>query len=139
MRKLAVIGLTFAILIAPTVQVRAAGPGEVMMAGFLLLRVRCPAAGYSIEQRADAIQRRANDLLVLDGIDLSSIRIEKSGSDALVYAGGKLLVTVDPCTARANKTTPELLARIWAARLRGIYPEVVPKRPKAQTSRPASG
>ena len=112
---------------------------DVMMADFLLLRVRCPAGGYTAEERATQIQARANALLVLDGFDLSTIKVEKVGTDAILYAGGELLVTVDECTARANKTTPERLANVWADRLRTIYPKVVPKKPLTQSGGGAGG
>ena len=107
----------------------AAEEGDVMMADFLLLRIRCPVAGYTIAQRADAVQRRANDLLVLGGIDLSTVHTQRIGWDVAIYAGGKLLVTVSECDARVNLTTVDGLARKWASRFREIYPKVVPKAP----------
>ncbi len=102
---------------------------DVWMADFLLLRVRCPAGGYTVQQRANAIEMRANNLLKLGGFDLATVKVWKSGNDALLYANGQLLVTVDPCTAMANDTTPERLANLWAQRLRTIYPKVVPEKP----------
>ena len=111
---------------------------DVMMADFLLLRMRCPAGGYTVEERASEVEARANILLVLDGFDLSTIRVETVGADTVLYAGGRLLVTVDECTARANDTTPQRLADLWAERLRKIYPQVVPKKPLTQ-ARPGAG
>lgn len=104
-----------------------------MMVDFLLLRVRCPAAGYSVAERAEAIQHRVNDLLVLGGIDLDTVQVQMAGKDAVIYANGKVLVTVDECTARANSTTPEGLATVWANRFRDIYPRVVPTAPPSVT------
>lgn len=111
-----------------------AGPGraesvDVMMAGSVWIRMRCPAGGYTAQQRAAIVQNRVNDLLVLGGFDLDTLRVEIKGADAVLRAAGKVLVTVDEPTARANNTTPELLAHIWAARFRDIYPRIVPTRP----------
>lgn len=107
----------------------AAEKGEVMMGGFLLMRIRCGTAQMTAEQRADVIQARVNDLLVLGGIDLASVKVERQWNDAVLYAGGKVLVTVDKCLAEANRTTPTRLAEVWAKRFRQIYPQVVPKTP----------
>lgn len=116
--------------------VLAAEPGDIMMVGFLWMRVRCPAAGYTAQQRVDTIQARVNDLLVIGGIDLSTVKVVPEGRDASIYANGKLLVTVDECTARANQTTPILLANVWANRFKEIYPQVVPKLPEVAPQQP---
>ena len=102
---------------------------DVKLAGYTLFRMRCPSAGYSISERAAAIQRRANDLLTAEGIDLSTVKVVPIGNEAAIYVAGNLLVTVDNCTAKANGTTPIKLANIWADRLKKIYPVVVPKNP----------
>ncbi len=107
--------------------------GDVMMVGSLLLRVRCPAAGFSVQERTSAIQERVNDLLILGGIDLDKVRVVRLGKSAAVYIGEKLLVVADPCTAKANGTTPLILANTWAKRFKEIYPDVFPKLPNAGT------
>lgn len=101
--------------------------GYVMMGGYMLFRMRCPSPGLTLQQRTDIIQARVNDLLNLEGFDINSIHVEKAGNDAILYANGKVLVTVDPQTAKLNKTTPEGLARVWAQRLRDIYPKAAPR------------
>lgn len=101
--------------------------GSVMLGGYMLFRMRCPSARYSISQRASLIQRRANDLLTVDGIDMSKVKVMLVGKDAAIYVDGSLLVTIDECTAKANGTTPIRLANIWANRLKKIYPLVQPK------------
>lgn len=128
MNKFCIMTMVAILMIASAVSVIAAS-GDVMIANFLFLRMRCPAGGYTAEQRADAIQTRANELLTLDGLDLSTVTVSKVGKEAAIYAGGRLLVTVHECDARANKTTPMKLAQIWADRFREIYPSVVPIRP----------
>ena len=106
-----------------------AAEGDVRMVGSLWLRVRCPSSGYSIAERADAIETRVNDLLVLGGFDLSTVQVKRVGADAIIYADGRLLATVNWCDARANHTTPMNLAKVWADKFREIYPQVVPVRP----------
>ena len=127
-RTIAVVAAV-AILMALAVTQTCAAVQDVYMADFLLLRIRCPAGGFTAQQRADAVEMRVNNLLRLGGFDLSTIEVRKSGDDMVLYANGQLLVTVDPCTALANNTTPEQLAEVWAQRLRTIYPQVVPKKP----------
>ena len=105
-----------------------AGTGEVWLGNSLVLRVRCPAAGYTIDQRVNALQLRANDLLEA-GKDIPTITVRKSGKDASVYAGDKLFVTVTTADAQANGTTTQKLANIWAARLRTILPGIVTDKP----------
>lgn len=99
----------------------------IYWAGFLLFRVRCSAAGIAQQARINAIQQRANDLLTQNALDLASIKVVKSGNDALLYAGGRVLITVDTCTASQNKTSPMELAQRWANRMKEVYPLVKPK------------
>ena len=109
-----------------------AGAGEVWLGNSLVLRVRCAAAGYTIDQRVNALQLRANDLLET-GKDIPTITVRKSGKGAIVYAGDTVFVTVTPCDAQANGTTTEKLANIWAARLRTILPGVTEAKPGVGT------
>lgn len=102
--------------------------GNVMMANILLFRIRCPASGYSVQERADAVQRRLNDLIVAGGIDMNTVKIVTVNNTTAIYAGGRLLVTVSECDARANKTTVAKLARRWTDRFKKIYPMIIPPR-----------
>lgn len=129
MSRITIVILMIIVMTAVIVPAFAAEEGDVMMADFLLLRIRCPVAGYTIAQRVDAVQRRANDLLVLGGIDLSTVHTQRIGWDVAIYAGGKLLVTVSECDARVNRTTVGKLAKVWMDRFVEIYPKVVPKVP----------
>ena len=105
-----------------------AGSGEVWLGNSLVLRVRCAAAGYTIDQRVNALQLRANDLLQT-GKDIPTITVRKSGKDAIVYSGGTAFVTVTPADAQVNRTTTQKLADIWAQRLRTLLPGVVMYKP----------
>ena len=105
-----------------------AGSGDVWLGNSLVLRVRRAAAGYTIDQRVNALQLRANDLLKA-GKDIPTITVRKSGKDAMVYAGDTLFVTVTPADAQANGTTSAKLANIWAGRLRTILPGITMYKP----------
>jgi|GEM_PF-672940 hypothetical protein len=132
--KRSIFGTLAALMLAGTAMIPAlAKPVDIMLADFLLFRVCCSAPGMTVELRADAIQARANDLLVLGGFDLSTIRVKSIGRDAAIYANGRLLVTVDQCTARHNGITPIRLAKKWTSRLRVIYPDVMFKVPSIKT------
>ena len=97
------------------------GTREVRLGNYLLLRVRCPAGGYTIDERVNALQLRANDLLA-DGRNVSAFTVRKAGTDSNIYADNTLFMTVGIADAKANGTTSEKLANIWAERLRSIYP-----------------
>jgi hypothetical protein len=101
---------------------------EVRIGDYLLLRVRCPAGGYSILERVAALQQRANNMLKA-GKEYSTFAVRKSGSDANIYADDVFFMTVGPGDAKANGTTVEKLANIWAARLRGLFPKSTPDKP----------
>ena len=99
---------------------------EVNLGASLLLRVRCGSGSLTPQQRADAIQLRANALIKDGTLDRDSVRVERDGPNAVVMANGRLLVTVLECDARANGVTPEQLGRFWADRLICLYPEACP-------------
>ncbi len=101
------------------------GPREVRLGNELLLRVRCAAGGYSVDERADALQSRANNLLQ-GGKNVRAFSVRRAGTDSNIYADDKFFMTVTPADAKANGTTSETLANIWAERLRLIYPKSTP-------------
>lgn len=103
--------------------------GDVELGSYVLFRMRCPSGGQTVADRAAAVQQRVNDLLTSEGINLSTVKVVSMGKEAAIYVAGNLLVTVDECTARANKTTPIGLAKTWADRFKQIYPIVAPKNP----------
>ncbi len=102
--------------------------GDIWLSGYLLLRIRTAAGGYSVEERVNAIQARANNLLRL-GQSVPVVTVTTAGRDAVIFAGGKLFITVTPADAKANGTTPERLAEVWAQRLRSILPKASPEKP----------
>ncbi|MGC8863403.1 MAG: hypothetical protein ACP5R5_11615 [Armatimonadota bacterium] len=101
---------------------------EVRLGDFLLLRIRCAAGGYTIDERVAALQQRANNLLK-GGKEYSTFSVRKFGECANIYAEDVFFMTVTPGDAKANGTTPMKLARIWAARLRNLFPQSTPDKP----------
>lgn len=104
------------------------GTREVRLGNYLLLRVRCAAGGYTIDERVNALQLRANNLLKA-GKEYSTFTVRKAGNDFNIYAEDVFFMTVTPADAQANGTTSELLANIWAERLRTIFPKSTPDKP----------
>ncbi len=104
------------------------GTREVRLGDFLLLRVRCAAGGYTIDERVNALQLRANDLLRAKKTTITcSVRM--SGADANIYTDDKFFMTVTPADGKANGTTAEKLANTWAQRLRTVFPKSTPDKP----------
>ncbi|NLN75279.1 MAG: hypothetical protein GX139_03080 [Armatimonadetes bacterium] len=101
--------------------------GEVYLGGFMLLRIRSAAGGYTAEQRVNALQSRANGLLQL-GAGIPKIYTMRAGKDYNVYTDRALFITVTEVDARANRTTTQKLAAIWANRLRTILPQATPEK-----------
>ncbi|MDO8587820.1 MAG: hypothetical protein Q7T82_12370 [Armatimonadota bacterium] len=104
-----------------------ASDGDVTLAGRVVLRIRYPAAGYTIAERADAVQIRLNEVLGMGPIQPEDVKIKRVNKETAIVVKDQLIITVDWTTARANKTTPEKLGQIWAANLRSALPEVIPR------------
>ena len=101
---------------------------EVRIGDYLLLRIRCPAGGFSVDERVAALQQRANNLLK-GGKEYSTFSVRTSGTDANIYAEDVFFMTVTPADAKANGTTAEKLANIWAERLRVRFAKSTPDKP----------
>jgi hypothetical protein len=127
-RLIAIAAVTIVLATLACSIARCEGSGEVYLGGFLLLRIRCAAGGYTVDQRVSALQMRANDLLEL-GKRTSAVTVKRSGADACIYADRTLFLTVTSADAQANGTTPESLANTWAQRLRTILPQATPEKP----------
>jgi hypothetical protein len=91
--------------------------------------VRCGTGGFSIDERVNAIQLRANDLLRANKTTME-FSVRMSGADANIYADGTLFMTVTVDDAKANGgDTTEALANTWAQRLRTVFPKSTPDKP----------
>lgn len=107
MRKLLIIF----ILIFTSVPVIAKDGAEVLMGGYLLFRIRCGNNYLTAQQRADVIQERVNKLLSRDDFDCETmLEIRKYGTDAVIYADGKVLVHVDKKLGELNGESANNLA-----------------------------
>lgn len=105
-----------------------AATGDVWLGGYFLLRIRTAAGGFTVDQRVEALQARANNLLK-ESETVPAVTLKRSGSDVSIYANGNLFITVTAQDARANGTTTEALAAKWAERLRSLLPRAVPIKP----------
>lgn len=94
--------------------------GEVLAGGEVVVRIRTPW-GPSPESRLAPYERalvmchRLNELLA-EGASGSELQVEANGSVRIV-GRGRVVVVVDPLTARANGSSPYALARKWRGSL----------------------
>ncbi|BCW99620.1 MAG: hypothetical protein KatS3mg024_2447 [Armatimonadota bacterium] len=100
----------------------AAAAGDVVVGEHVVLRVRYPSAGLSVEQRAEAIQQRIFGFLGAVPFDAAQVRVQPHGKNYAVMIGSTLIVTTDPRTAAANGMTERQLADLWAANLARAIP-----------------
>lgn len=120
MKKTFVVAAT--LLMAGTATAQGGSASTVFVGGTEIMRVRVAAGGMSTSQRAAQIQERVNKFLGQGPIHPSQITVEPRGNEAVVLVKGQVLLTADWATARFNRTTPTLLANVWAERMRGILP-----------------
>ena len=107
-----------------TSSVQAADIRQVWLANSPILLVQNDAGGYTVAQRVNDLQLRANDLLPF-GKNTPTFTFMKSGMDTNIYADKEFLMTVTREDARANGTTSAKLARIYAKRFSGVIPGVI--------------
>ncbi len=127
MKKLILIAIAATLLSSLVSSAALCANGEVYLGGYLLLRIRCGAGGFTLEQRTDKLQARANDLLAW-GRNVQKFTVQKSKGNVGIYADNTLFLTVAPGDAKANNTTVEKLAKNWAGRLTQLYPEARPDK-----------
>lgn len=99
--------------------------GIVAVGGVTILTIRLPAAGMPVKQRADAVNARLRQLLAdptLKPSDVETVSVGKYGAQITVK--NRLLVMVEPETARLSDTTPIKLANMWAVHLRKVLPQL---------------
>lgn len=126
-------------LLAPTLaqepaSLNHANGNAVVVGGTPIMRVRFAAGGFSVEQRAAAIQERVNKLLGQGPILPAEITVEDRGLDAVVLVKGQLLFTADTSTARFNQATTRELANHWADGMRRVLPGLT--EPKGTNTSP---
>lgn len=91
--------------------------GEVTIDGVVVMRLREPMGGMSVLDRARVVAIRLSEALDR-GLDPASIGTGQRSSGPSVELEERHLVIVGQRTAKANDTTPEDLARVWANQIR---------------------
>jgi hypothetical protein len=100
----------------------AAYEGDVIIGQEVVLRIRFPAGGMTIQERSDIITGRINELLGSKPFNPEDVTTGIQNKEWVVLIGGNLIITADKPTAEYNKTTPQQLADMWAANLRRVIP-----------------
>lgn len=126
---LAAIGVLATTIIAPA---RAQDPADaantsttISLAGQVVMRIRTGAAGYTAEQRADAVRTRLTPILSMQGLSAQDVTVRTlNPGQSNILVRGHLLLTVDRTLAQANGQKPARLAQAWAANLRETIPQV---------------
>lgn len=99
---------------------------EVVIGGRVVMRIRTGAGGLTPDERADAVRRRLGPILTMTDLSPEDVQVvqREAGATASIYVRNRLLITADKNLARANDTSPGLLAEKWAEILREVLPEV---------------
>lgn len=99
---------------------------DISLGGKVIMTIREGSGGYSASQRAEIIRRRLEPILRMPGIKPSEVTIRDNpeGPYASIYVRDRLLVTVTQDMARSNNSTPEVLAEMYAGRLRELLPQL---------------
>jgi hypothetical protein len=103
-------------------------PAEIGVDNCLFLRIRTPAAGVKIEERAKLLDQRLVEIFSYENTLSPNVWIGNIRGKPTIYVGRTQLVTVYPRDAEANNSTCERLAAHWAERLRNGLPQVAPTR-----------
>ena len=111
------------VLLGIVIPAFASQPGDVLIGDEVVVRIRFPAEGFTVEQRADQVTYRINNLLGSYPFSPSDVKVVVQNKEYVVTVGNNLIITADQNTAKFNKTTPQALAEIWAANLRRVIPE----------------
>lgn len=106
-----------------------AEPGQVALAGQVVLRIHAPAAGKTCKERADIVQQRIVDALSIGVLYPKDIHAQKQRGEWAVFVKDILIITADATSARVNNTTPQKLAEVWAKNLQKTLPESTPQKP----------
>lgn len=93
--------------------------GDIMVAGQPIFTL--PALGATgAAKRAESVQQNLDNALVAaKDRSPSAVNITYVKGLPVITMGGYQVVTIDSATAKANKTSPALLAKQWADALRG--------------------
>jgi len=96
------------------------GTYEVAVGGTLLFRLRGPDGYRSLSARGVAVEARIVKMLSDGKYKPALARAEAVDGEWIVMFRDVELVTATAEDAAANRATPEILARAWAAKLNGL-------------------
>ncbi|MFQ6099496.1 MAG: hypothetical protein ACE5O2_17320, partial [Armatimonadota bacterium] len=113
MRSVAILSLVVCTLGVPSPG-STAQEDDIIIANEVVLRIRAPSAQHTVRERAEIVTRRLVDILSYENTLDPDVRVVTKGRGAAIYVGSRLLVTVQRADAKANKTSAEALARVWA-------------------------
>lgn len=111
-------------------------PGVVSLAGEVILRIHTSAGGKDCQQRADIVQQRIIDALSIGLVYPEDVYVQFVRGEWAVFVKDILMITADKASAKINHTTPQALAKIWAANLARTIPESTPQKPGIGGTRP---
>lgn len=111
-------------------------PGEVALGGEIIIRLRVPAGGLTIQQRGDLVQDRINELVAITDLNENDVTVLPLREGPTIFVRGRKFLTVDKATAEASGRKPDALARAWARRLAGVLPEVNVRLPGTPPPQP---
>ena len=120
MTKSLVIALILLGIVIPAFAVHG---GDVIIGQEVVLRIRFPAGGMTVQERADAVTLRINELLGSKPFHPSEVTVGVRNKESVVLIGETVIITADADTAKFNKATPQQLAEMWAANLRRVIPK----------------
>ncbi|MCC6446866.1 MAG: hypothetical protein IT210_25870 [Armatimonadetes bacterium] len=104
-----------------------AADGDVSLGGEVILRIRFPSGGLTVQQRADKVTERLVNIIGDPTITAQDIYAKKVGLQYALFVRKQLIVTADLQAASANGTTSEKLAMNWLKTLKRVVPECVPR------------
>lgn len=108
--------------------VMAAYEGDVIVGDEVVLRIRFPAGGMTVKERADQVTVRINELLGSRPFKSEDVTVCVQNKEWVVLVGGNLIITADKTTADYNQATPRQLAGMWASNLRRVIPKAKAER-----------
>jgi hypothetical protein len=113
---------------------------DIALGGEVVMRLRGTLGGYTAQQRAGEVTQRLTPILSQPNLQPDDVQVRQlpGSSDAAIYVRDRLLVTIGWRDARANSTTPYLLAQQYVQTLRRVLPEVAPQMNTSPFTPPAA-
>lgn len=123
MKRLVGIMVLVGLLVTLAIPVFAVHGGMIVIGNEQIFRLRHDSGGMTIQQRADAVTLRLNEILGCPCVYVNRIKVRRHGKDYAIMYGKSLIVTVDSATAKDNMISTRKLARQWANNLKRVLPK----------------